>query len=177
MNEIIYIFLIAQVVRAPAKVQLSVFSRILPFEQNLGKRTENDTLTIWLIYSKDVKESVKMKEDFLNAFHSLKNKAIGGYPLKCSEIEINDKATLNNMKKGIAYITAIGIDNLNKILKIAEQNKIFTITGEPGYVEKGVAMSVVLVYKRPQVCLNLMACQTAGAKFNPQIMQFIKTIK
>lgn len=169
----------AQEMPVPAPMQASLFTKILTFDRNLKARAGRE-LRIGVLYQKKVRSSLEAQEEFLRAMCGDPGRRIDGLPLNCVAIEWTSasevEATL--LRKGIRvlYVAPLRAVAIEEIVAISRAHKITTLTGVPEFVEKGIALGLMLRAERPLILVHLAAARAEGADFNSQLLKLARVV-
>jgi hypothetical protein len=169
----------AQEMPVPAPMQASLFTKILTFDRNLKARAGRE-LRIGVLYQKKVRSSLEAQEEFLRAMCGDPGRRIDGLPLNCVAIEWTSapevEATL--LRKGIRvlYVAPLRAVAIEEIVAISRAHKITTLTGVPEFVEKGIALGLMLRAERPLILVHLTAARAEGADFNSQLLKLARVL-
>jgi hypothetical protein len=98
-------------------------------------------------------------------------KPIGGGTLT----KVDEGAGLPTDKPSIIYSSDPGI--VDKITAYTHQNKVLSITGDPGSVQKGITLGVGVAGGKPTVLLNLASSKEEGVDWNAAILKIALTVK
>jgi hypothetical protein len=163
----------------PPPMQASLFAKILTFDRNLEARSGKD-LRIAVLYQKMVRTSLQAQEEFVQAMCGDPGQRIVGLALKCMALEWTGAADVEAalVRNGIRflYVAPLRAVAIEEIVAISRARKITTLTGVPGYVEKGIALGLTLRAERPLILVDLTGARAEGANFNSQLLKLARVV-
>ena len=169
----------AQEMPVPAPMQASLFTKILTFDRNLKARAGKE-LRIGVLYQKKVRSSLEAQEEFLRAMCGDPGRRIDGLPLNCVAIEWTSapevEATLLRRAIRVLYVAPLRAVAIEEIVAISRARKITTLTGVPEFVQKGIALGLMLRAERPLILVHLTAARAEGADFNSQLLKLARVL-
>lgn len=134
---------------APAKIQATLFYKLLSFYTNLG----NDSFALHVVGAPDVHQELKKLEGMKVG------KAILG------QVTSSDELPSNGAK--VVYVGK----NVPQITEFTQANKVLSITGTPEYVEAGVTLGIGVIDEKARIILNLTSTKKEGVVWNPAILK------
>lgn len=140
---------------APARVQGSMFGKLLAFYTNLG--TESFTI--------HVVDTPKIAKEF--------KKLVG---TKIGNATLTSVSTGSGPPENGARVIYIREMN-EEVLKYTKENGALSITGTPGLVEKGVTLGVGVLGNKTKILLNLTSTKAEGVVWNPAILRVAQSIE
>jgi uncharacterized protein DUF4154 len=169
----------AQEMPVPAPMQASLFTKILTFDRNLKTRAGRE-LKIGVLYQKKVRSSLEAQEEFLRAMCGDPGRRIDGLPLNCVAIEWTSapevEATLLRRAIRVLYVAPLRAVAIEEIVAISRARKITTLTGVPEFVQKGIALGLMLRAERPLILVHLTGARAEGADFNSQLLKLARVL-
>ncbi|MEO8348073.1 MAG: YfiR/HmsC family protein [Acidobacteriota bacterium] len=163
----------------PPQMQASLFAKILTFDRNLKVRAGKD-LRIAVLYQKKVRSSLEAQEEFVRAMCGDPGQRIEGLALTCMALEWTDAADVEAalVQNGIRflYVAPLRAVAIEEIVAISRTRRITTLTGVPGYVEKGIALGLTLRAERPLILVDLAGARAEGANFNSQLLKLARVV-
>jgi hypothetical protein len=170
---------LAQEMPVPTQMQASLFSKILTFERNLKARAGRD-LRIGVLYQKRVRSSLEAQEEFVQAMCGDPGRRIDGLPVSCVAIEWTSapEVEVAVVRKGIRilYVAPLRAVAIEEIVAISRARRITTLTGVPGFVEKGIALGLALRAERPLILVHLAASRAEGADLDSQLLKLARVL-
>ncbi len=140
--------------KAPEKVQLALFLKLLPFNKNISGGGE---ITIYVIGS----------DSFAKLAKAAIGKSIG--KSKIAKVEVVDSVPDDIKKMSVVYLG--DESKIKDIIKSTQAKKVLSITGLPSCVSKGVTLGVGIEKKKPRILLNLSSSKEEGIDWNPAILK------
>ena len=163
----------------PAPLQAALFTKILTFDRNLKARAGKE-LKIGVLYQKRVRSSLEAQEEFVRAMCGDPGRRIDGLPLSCVAIEWTSAPDVQAavVRKGIRvlYVTPLRAVAIEEIVAISRARRITTLTGMPGFVEKGIALGLALRAERPLILVHLAGARAEGADFDSQLLKLARVL-
>ncbi len=142
--------------KAPVKVQLALFTKLLPFNKNISSGGD---ITIYVIGS----------ESFAKLAKAAIGKSIG-------KSKIAKVITVDFVPDDINKMSIVYIGDESKIkatIKATQAKKVLSITGIPAAVKKGVTLGIGIDKKRPKILLNLASSKSEDITWNPAILKVV----
>jgi hypothetical protein len=65
---------------------------------------------------------------------------------------------------------------IEEIVAISRAHRITTLTGVPGFVEKGIALGLALRAERPLILVHLVAARAEGADLDSQLLKLARVL-
>lgn len=170
----------AQEMETPVQIQLPLFLKILSFDRNLKTRSK-DVVHIGILYQKNVRQSVQVKNEVLKIVEEMQQKEILGmqtqfFPIEfTSESDLATAATRYDLE--VIYITPMRAVDISMLSAHCHELHLLTITGVPEYMETGIAVGIGLKGEKPLIIINPTAAKLAGADFHSQLLKLAKIIQ
>ncbi len=140
--------------KAPGKVQLALFMKLLPFNKNISGGGE---ITIYVIGS----------ESFAKLAKTAIGKPIG--KSKITKVKVVDSVPSDINKMSIVYVG--DESKIKAAIKVTQAKKVLSITGIPAAVTKGITLGVGIEKKKPRILLNLSSSKEEAINWNPAILK------
>ncbi|MBN1348849.1 YfiR family protein [candidate division KSB1 bacterium] len=176
----IWVPLHAQEMQIPEAIQVKIFLKALTYDRALVSRTDK-SIQIGIIFNSKSKTSVTNKEKIGANLRANSTKTISGIPFRFRCIDISSVSNLNELVGtehfDIFYVTPGNTKNLNEIIEISQQHHIRTMTGVEAYVEKGIAVGLVVNDKKPQIIINLNSAKAEGSDYNSHLLRLCKVLQ
>lgn len=134
---------------APARVQVSMFAKLLPFYTNLGK----DPFTIHVVDTPAVAKEIQ-KIVGTKIGHATLDGVTSGNELPATPPKVIYLAKFDE-----------------SIASYARENKILTITGNPASIKEGLTLCVGMERGKAKILLNLTTTKLEGVLWNPAILR------
>ncbi len=171
---------LAQEYQVTAEMQLSLFSRLLPFDRNFRERVGEEAV-IGILYQRSVRQSVNVKNALLEALERQPLKRISDIPTRVVVIEYFGMHWLSEHLEAeevdILYIAPLRSVSLDELKLLCLQRGVGTITGVPDYVDNGVAVGIGARGNRPEIVVNLTAARAQGFDFSSQLLRLAKVLQ
>jgi len=90
-------------------------------------------------------------------------------------VDLASAVVKNNID--VLYITPLRAIGMETITSVSRAKQVLTLTGVPDYVESGLAVSIGIKGKKPQIIINLAAAKAEGVNFSSQLLKLAKVIK
>lgn len=170
----------AQEMPAPVDIQYQLLIKILTFDRNLHSRV-GDTLVIGILYQKQFRTSLNVKDELLEYYTESKIKGIDSIHLSCVPINFHSVTDLENhldmRKVDLVYIAPLRGKEVAGVATACQVRKILTATGVPEYMDHGVVIAIDLQAENPQILINLDAAKKIGVEFNSQLLKLSKIVR
>ena len=163
-----------------ATLKAKILLVALAYDRNLKARVGN-SVTVGVAYRTDNQASTKAKAEMIQAFEALGTQTFLGLPLQIAELPIDNQENASGLvqQRGIDIIFIsdnIG-DKLDILLRLSHEEKTATMTTNADYVQRGVALGVVLQGATPRLLVNLPASKAAGLNLSAELMRIAKVIR
>lgn len=166
--------------RVPADRMVAILSRALAYDRNLAARA-GQTVVVAVLYAPNDPTSARVGDEVRSAFKGLEKLKLQGKPFQVLAAPYTGIAATGDLveKNGVdALFLGPGLDaDLAAISAYARGRKLTTMTGEDTYLQKGVALGVLVEEGKPRIVVNLNASREEGASFSSELMQLAKVIK
>ena len=158
-------------------LQMSMFSRVLRYEENLKRRLAGDSLVVGIIYQGESAQSILVKEEVTAAIIDLAQ--IGDYT-KVGTVPLRVSSATDLVREidrhGIHIIYVAPLLEAKKdvveIARATRSRKVLTLTGIPDYLKQGLAVSIETTSShRPMVIFNLPVVDAEGCAFQAHLLQ------
>lgn len=171
--------LLAQQMAVPVDVQLPIFLKILTFERNFAPRY-GDQVVFGVLYRKQARDSVNVKESLVQAISRLKDKTEDGFHVRSVPIDLDRETdlakSLEDNGVSVLYVTPLSLIDIQKITSISRARKLMTLSGVPEFAERGLSVSIGLKRNKPLIIVNLTAAQAEGANLSSQLLELSEVI-
>ncbi|MCP3061203.1 YfiR family protein [Myxococcus sp. K38C18041901] len=159
--------------------QAVIALRSLAYDNNLAKRA-GDELLVTVLYRPDVPASAERSLRLVEALTKLGTMKVQGLPLRAQRMAWTGLPALRSS------VEAQGVDvlflcdgleaELGALTAYSRQEKLLTVSGVPGAVEKGVSLGVFLTGDRYTIGVNLPASSAEGASFSSDLLRLATTL-
>lgn len=170
----------AQEMETPVQIQIPLFLKILSFDRNLKTRSK-DVVHVGILFQKNVRQSVQVKNDVLKTVEEMQQKEILGMPTQfipvefTSESDLASAATRYNLE--VIYITPMRAVDISALSAHCHEHHMLSMTGVVEYMETGIAVGIGLKGEKPLIIINPTAAKNAGADFHSQLLKLAKIIQ
>ena len=168
----------AQEMPLPVETQLNVLLKTLTFDRNLKER-KGERLTIGIVYHGLFDKSLRVKDELIEAFKTVRIKEIFEHPLHIVTVDlhlIGLEEAVTGQGVDILYITPLDSSEIRKIGESSRSMGVITMSGVPQYSEQGIAVTVGRKGEAAQIIINLDAARAAGANFSSQLLKMAKIV-
>jgi len=169
----------AQEIAVPVNLQFPLFSKILTFDRNLKPRVGKE-IVIGIVYQRKFRRSLNVKNELVETMSKSPVKKVENIPIRQVSIDIDRVDLANAVVKNnidVLYITPLRAIGMETITSVSRAKQVLTLTGVPDYVESGLAVSIGIKGKKPQIIINLAAAKAEGVNFSSQLLKLAKVIK
>lgn len=160
----------------PVQLQYPLFLKILTYDRALPARV-GDELVIGVVYQERVRESYRVKDDFLDVMNGADVGAVQGVAVRGVAVEhgsLERETALAGID--VLYLTPMRAPDLARVTALARAHSVSTLTGVPEYVEQGIAIGVGVDGRRPRILVNLGAARAEGAQLSAQLLRLAHVI-
>jgi hypothetical protein len=159
--------------------QLALFPKILEFDRNLRSRVGDEVL-IGVLYQRSFNESRNARDELLAAVEQQSLTTIAGTPVRFVSINVDGRsltAAVAMLQLDLLYVTPLRAFDVEQISRLSRQLAFVTLTGVPDYVaEVGIAIGIGSRGGKPEIVINLPACEAGGVDFHSQLLQLALVI-
>jgi hypothetical protein len=163
----------------PPEQQLVLFPKILEFDRNLQSRA-GDEIVIGILYQRNFRDSRNARNDLLSAAEQQSLTTIAGIPVRFVSIDSDEQplaSAVETEQLDLLYVSPLRAFDLQQISALSRQHAFVTLTGVPDYVaEVGIAIGIGSRGGRPEIVINLPACEAGGVDFHSQLLQLARVI-
>jgi hypothetical protein len=167
----------AQAGDVPIGLQIPLFLKVVSFDRQLASRMGNE-LVVGVAYQGGNRESVRAKEDAVRALRDARD-VPGMLRVRIEAIDL-DKETLAielvRRRIVVLYVAPLRALNIADVATAARAARVTTITGTPGYLSDGLAVSVRYQGERPKLLINVDAARLEGAEFSAELLKLAQVI-
>jgi hypothetical protein len=164
----------------PADLQAAILTRTLVYDRALKARA-GSAVAIGVLSKAGDKASVAAQEQMLRAFASVEPRSVHGLPLKVVSAPFKDRSTLLTWidQEGIdaVYVTPGLGEDLAVIRGACEERKVASLGALRSFVEKGLAVAVVVRGETARLLVNLKAAEATGMDLDPKLLQLSEVIR
>lgn len=117
----------------------------------------------------------------IQAFSAFEGRALGGDGLRLAYRAYRDKADLSQWASkeevDVLYV-AEGLDgHVTQIHDWCLENKVIPVTPVPDFVERGLAIGVVVHKNKARLMVNLPATESLGMRLAPEVLKLAKVVR
>lgn len=167
----------AQAGDVPIGLQIPLFLKVVSFDRQLATRMGSE-LVVGVAYQGGNRESVRAKEDAVRALRDARD-VPGTQRVRIEAIDL-DRETLAielvRRRIVVLYVAPLRALNIADVATAARAARVTTITGTPGYLSDGLAVSVRYQGERPKLLINVDAARLEGAEFSAELLKLAQVI-
>ncbi len=165
--------------RVPANIQAAIFVHVLESDGALNPRS--DQTTIGLLFKADELDSMQQNMAIIQAFSAFERRALRGRGLRLAYRAYRDEADLSDWASreqvDVLYVAEGLDDHLTKIRDWCLENKVIPVTPVPDFVERGLAIGVVIHKNKARLMVNLPATESLGMRLAPEVLKLAKVVR
>lgn len=163
--------------RLSPKLAMVLMLKALTYDQNFGSHGSGEFVVLFVHGSGHQRAA----EEVLNAVAELKGTRIQGRPLRFIKAELKDASALRALTQEEQVAAVVALPGLpahavTSLAEVARAQRIYTLTLEPSFAEKELAVGVISNKGRMQLLINLSAARQVGASFEPTVLQLAKVL-
>ena len=164
--------------RVPANIQAAIFVRVLESDRAFNPRS--DQTTIGLLFKAGEFDSMQENMATIRAFSAFEGRAPGGGDLRLAYRAYRDEADLSQWASkeevDVLYVADGLDDHVTNIRDWCLENKVIPLTPVPDFVERGLAIGVVVHKNKARLMVNLPATESLGMRLSPEVLQLAKIV-
>ena len=141
---------------APANVQAALFTKLL----GMNKNFDGKSITIYVVGASDFAGEMK--------------KAVGKKSGAATIASVDEGNGVPGTAPNVIYVA--DEQQAGDIMNYCAENKVLSITGNPGLVGKGITLGVGVAGGKPKVLLNAGASKKEGISWNPAILKIASKV-
>lgn len=163
----------------PEEIQATLLLKILTYDRSLEDRVK-DTIHVGIVYLTEKDQSTKNKDAMVEYLKLNQDKTINGLPFRIMEIKYSTETNLGETTKrsniNVIYVTC-GADNaVETISRLAQTQRIVTFTGQPSYVNRGLAVGLGIKDQKAEIVINLSSSRAEGSDFSANLLKLCRII-
>ena len=170
----------AEKMLVPANIQMTLLLKTLTYDQKLKDRCQ-DAINIGILYVNNDQSSVEAKDEVIKVLNENSDRTISKLPFYFRELRWHSADSLlihiQSFKINIIYVCPGNENNVDAIRKLSTSKQVLTMTGMPGYVDKGLSVSIGIKNEKPQIIINLEATKAEGVDFDPKLLRIAKIVE
>jgi hypothetical protein len=168
-------------VAVPPKLQVAILSRMLAYDRTFKSRVGN-TVRIGVVVRAGDKASTAHEAAMAEAFKDMDPPLIQGLPVVVVQGHAyNDPAAFQQWieKDDVSalYVSTGLAEQVDVIGAACVQKKIVSMTGTRSYVEKALAVGVVVKGENPKILVNLKTAEAIGMSLDSKLLQLSEVIR
>jgi hypothetical protein len=145
----------------------------MSFDRNLPQRISGD-LVVAVLYQSRNRTSLAIANEISLAIGSLTGAEAVGIDL---DVVSDLRAVLAQSRARVLYVCPLRGMDIGRIVEVAREAGVTSITGVPRYVNEGVAIGLDLKADRPEIVVNLESARAEGADFTAQLLKLARVVK
>ncbi len=167
---------------APAKLSLVVMLKVLTYDKSFASRGQGDFVVA--VSAEPGQEA--LTAEAMTATESLKGTAINGRPLKFVPVllrrttdgKFDSRAVLQGVRAdAIVAVSGLSEDAVNSLGELAPSLKAYTLSLNPKFCDRQLALCVQNNGGKPQIVINQAAAQRLGAQFESSVLKLARVIQ
>lgn len=160
----------------PTALQAELITKILTFDRALARH--GSTVRVGVLYQSGSRSSVAAMRDLTHAFNETGAQLPDGVRLHVVGIAIEDELPSNlRSRVDILFVTPLRAVDVGRIVRIAGNAGVLTITASPEYERAGAAIALVPREDRPHIVLNLAMTRQSGADFGSRLLRLVEVVE
>jgi YfiR/HmsC-like len=164
----------------PPKLQAAILGRMLAYDRAFKTRV-GSTVGIGVVSRAGDKTSAEDEAEMRKAFKAMDPPTIQGLPVAVSGHSYKDAAAfaewIETDKVNVLYVTSGLAAQLEAIGLVCARKKIVSVTGTRAFVEKTIAIGVVVKGDTPKIVVNLKTADLVGMSLDPKLLQLAEVIR
>jgi hypothetical protein len=164
----------------PPKLQVAILSRMLAYDRTFKARVSH-TVGIGIVFKAGDKGSAEDAAEMSKAFKAMDPPTIQGLPVSIAAHPYKDPAALAEWieadKVNVLYVVSGLTAQLDAIGLVCVQKNVVSLTGTRSFVEKAIAVGVVLKAESPKILINLKTADLIGMSLDPKLLQLAEVIR
>jgi hypothetical protein len=170
----------AQVIEVPVKVQYEILTKVLSFDKKFREHDSN-TLTIAILYQKDVTVSEALHNELLEVIQECKEETVQNLKVKFVSLDLSSEKNLrliiSKSNIDVFYIAPLRAYDIRSILKLCSEQHILSASGVREYIDAGVTVGIGTKRNRPQIIINATQAKAEGREFSSRLLKLAKINK
>ncbi|MBN2009005.1 DUF4154 domain-containing protein [candidate division KSB1 bacterium] len=165
-------------VELPIEKQADMLIKIMGYNKSIESNSRE--IRIGILYSEQVPNIEKKIQQLDDIFYDYisNNRTVKGKSIQYSFIPVSSSENLKEKIKllnvSALYVFSISDQNLQQVINVAKQEKIFTYSGTKSYFNKGVAVVVDEQESSPKIFVDVQNAKDQGAQFNAELLKIAK---
>jgi YfiR/HmsC-like len=164
----------------PPKLQVAILSRMLAYDRTFKARA-GAVVKIGILSKAGDKGSVEDQTEMVKAFKVMDPPTIQGLPVTATGHSYNDPAALAEWiateQINAIYVTSALSVQVDAIGLVCAQKKIVSMTGTRSFVEKALAVGVIVKGENPKIVVNLKNAEAVGMSLDSKLLQLAEVIR
>jgi hypothetical protein len=165
-----------QTMDVPIATQLTLFQKILTFENGLQDRVAHD-LNVGILYQDRFRASRQAKDDLVRILVNPPPTKVRGATIRPIEIDLADPDALRKIATvHVLYVAPLRAQSLAEVAQACRSNGVVSITGVADYVASGLSVGLGLRDNKPEILINKQAAEAEGAEFSAQLLRLARLV-
>jgi S1-C subfamily serine protease len=164
----------------PADLQAAIITRLLGYDRALKNRVKS-AVVIGVVVKPSERSSAKAEQEIRQAFEALGKPEAQGLPLRLASHSLKDIATLGpwltEARVSLLYVTPGLEGEVDAISKACADAGIPAVSPVRSFVERGLAVGVILKSDRAGILVNLPVARAAGMDLDPKLLGLSEVIR
>jgi hypothetical protein len=164
----------------PADLQAAIITRLLGYDRALKSRVKS-AVVIGVVVRPSERSSVKAEQEIRQAFEALGKAEAQGLPLRLASHSLKDVAALGpwlaEAHVSLLYVTPGLEGEVDAISKACAAAGIPAVSPVRSFVERGLAVGVILKSDRAGILVNLPVARATGMDLDPKLLGLSEVIR
>ncbi len=165
----------------PAGLQAAIITRLLGYDRALKTRATTAVVVIGVVVKRSERSSAEAGQEIRQAFVALRNPEVQGLPLRLASHSFDDVAGLRRWlteaRVSLLYVTPGLEGEVDGIGRACADAGIPAVSPVRSYVERGLAVGVVLKGDRAGILVNLPVARAEGMDLDPKLLSLSEVIR
>jgi hypothetical protein len=163
----------------PVLVQYNLLRKVLSFDRKLISRSRTE-IVLGIVYVPEAVYSLDVKGQLAKIVLEAKPADIEGLSVRPVPIEFTTPLdfgkALDSSGVNLLYIAPVAEKDVRTIVQACASRKIPTVAGLGPYIYAGVAVVFRQEHGRPDIFINLHACQAQGFEFSARLLHLARIV-
>ncbi|MCX6153580.1 MAG: YfiR family protein [Candidatus Kapabacteria bacterium] len=177
---LLFNFIDADDIATAPDIHIPIFLKVITFDKKYSEKTK-DGIVLHLIYQKNNKSSLVIKNDVVNYFNENNLTNFEGKNVFIKEFcfdnikEIEKYIHSNNVQ--FAYLSSIKSISVKEINDLFIDNGILSFSASNAYSEEGTIVTCWNRGGKPLIVINLKAAKRTNIEFSSQLLKISKILE
>lgn len=171
-------FALGQDEKVPPKLALLVMLKVLTYDKNLAARGEGDFV---VLVAHEAGQDAARREA-LTATEELRGATLRTRTVRFRFVAFSNEASLRaavteHKAEALLLLPGLSSEGLATAASVAGSLRLYSLSLDPSFVERSLAVGVTNHAGRPQIVLNLGAARLANASFEPAVLKLARIVQ